>query len=236
MASFNLIRGLSTTIASRAIIRPPTQCFGVDGRYATALYSAAIKSKNLEIVEKDLLKLANILATDVSLVCPNKPSTCSVLATFEQIMASHRGEVSCVVTTAKALDRATERELTSALEQFLEPGQKLHLSLKVDPELIGGMVVSIGDKYVDMSILRKVRFYKAILDQPVKLEHFAGDGDFSLRYDECLRERVSCFWSQEFWCESTSRRLGVLPRKLALRRWPEGFSGLDGLACVVDRE
>lgn len=46
-------------------------------------------------------------------------------------MVSHRGEVSCVVTTAKALDRATERELTSALEQFLEPGQKLHLSLKV---------------------------------------------------------------------------------------------------------
>ncbi|VDK40919.1 unnamed protein product [Taenia asiatica] len=206
MASFNLIRGFSTSFTSRAIIRPPTQYFGVDGRYATALYSAAIKSKNLETVEKDLLKLKNILATDVKLsqFCHdptikrhvkvqaftnvlNKLGLSKqasnmleilaqngrlnilskVLTTFEQIMVSHRGEVSCVVTTAKALDRTTERELTSALERFLEPGQKLHLSLKVDPELIGGMVVSIGDKYVDMSILRKLRFYKAILEQPV---------------------------------------------------------------------
>lgn len=56
-----------------------------------------------------------------------------VIDTFEQIMISHRGEVSCSVTTAKPLDRATERELTSALEAFLEPGQKLNLSLKVCP-------------------------------------------------------------------------------------------------------
>ncbi|CDS41540.1 H transporting ATP synthase O subunit [Echinococcus multilocularis] len=206
MVSFKLIRGLSTSVAFRAIIRPPTQYFGVDGRYATALYSAAIKSKNLEIVEKDLLKLKNTLATDAKLsqFCHdptikrhvkvqafssvlNKLGLSSqafnmlqllaqngrlnilskVLTTFEHIMVSHRGEVSCVVTTAKPLDRATERELTSALEKFLEAGQKLHLSLKVDPELIGGMVVSIGDKYVDMSILRKLRFYKAILEQPV---------------------------------------------------------------------
>lgn len=54
-----------------------------------------------------------------------------VIDTFEQIMTAHRGEVSCVVTTAKPLDRATEKELATALEGFLEPGQKLHLSLKV---------------------------------------------------------------------------------------------------------
>ena len=47
--------------------QPPTQYFGIDGRYATALYSAAIKSKNLETVEKDLLKLKNTLASDARL-------------------------------------------------------------------------------------------------------------------------------------------------------------------------
>lgn len=46
-------------------------------------------------------------------------------------MVSHRGEVACVVTTAKPLDKATEKELSTALEQFLEKGQKLNLSLKV---------------------------------------------------------------------------------------------------------
>ncbi|KAM7533647.1 hypothetical protein Aperf_G00000119277 [Anoplocephala perfoliata] len=206
MALFSLIRSFSTSSVSRVIVRPPTQFFGIDGRYATALFSAAVKSKNLEIVEKDLLKLKNALASDAKLrnFCHDptiqrhaKVQAFSdamkklglstqvnnmlqilaengrlgmlkkVLDTFEQIMVSHRGEVSCVVTTAKPLDRSTEKELSSALEKFLEPGQKLNLFLKVDPELIGGMVVSIGDKYVDMSILKKVRSYRAILDQPV---------------------------------------------------------------------
>nr|CDS29492.1 H transporting ATP synthase O subunit [Hymenolepis microstoma] len=206
MASFNLIRSFSTSSIVRAVIHPPTQFFGRDGRYATALYSAAIKSKILETVEKDLLKVKNTLSTDKRFreFCHDptikrhiKVQTFSealkklglstqvsnmlhilaengrlntlpkVLDTFEQIMVSHRGEVSCVVTTAKPLDRATERDLSSALEKFLKPGQKLNLSLKVDPELIGGMVVSIGDKYVDMSILKKLRSYKSILEQPV---------------------------------------------------------------------
>ncbi|VDN10889.1 unnamed protein product [Dibothriocephalus latus] len=90
-----------------------------------------------------------------------------VLDTFNRIMTSHRGEVSCVVTTAKPLDKTVERELMTALSGFLEPGHKLNLHLKVDPQIIGGMILSIGDKYVDMSILRKIRSYKAVLEQPV---------------------------------------------------------------------
>ncbi len=35
----------------------PIQVFGIDGRYATALYSAASKQKQLDVVEKELDKL-----------------------------------------------------------------------------------------------------------------------------------------------------------------------------------
>lgn len=38
------------------LVQPPIQVFGVEGRYATALYSAASKQKSLDVVEKDLLK------------------------------------------------------------------------------------------------------------------------------------------------------------------------------------
>lgn len=37
-----------------ASVKPPIQVFGLEGRYATALFSAASKSKHLEQVEKDL--------------------------------------------------------------------------------------------------------------------------------------------------------------------------------------
>jgi len=43
------------------LVRPPVQVYGIEGRYATALYSAASKQNKLEQVEKELLKVAQIL-------------------------------------------------------------------------------------------------------------------------------------------------------------------------------
>lgn len=39
------------------LVKPPVQVFGIEGRYACALYSAASKQKSLEAVEKDLTSL-----------------------------------------------------------------------------------------------------------------------------------------------------------------------------------
>lgn len=49
------------------LVKPPIQIFGIDGRYATALYSAASKQKTLEAVEKDLVKFQSTLKTDTRL-------------------------------------------------------------------------------------------------------------------------------------------------------------------------
>lgn len=39
-------------------LKPPVQIYGIEGRYATALYSAASKQNKLEQVEKELLRVA----------------------------------------------------------------------------------------------------------------------------------------------------------------------------------
>ena len=46
-------------------------------------------------------------------------------------MSAHRGEVTCSVTTAKALDDKTMKELRTTLEGFLKKGQTLQLEAKV---------------------------------------------------------------------------------------------------------
>ena len=38
------------------MLQPSLQVFGLEGRYATALFSAASKQKSLDAVEKDLVK------------------------------------------------------------------------------------------------------------------------------------------------------------------------------------
>lgn len=49
------------------MIKPPVQVFGLDGRYATALYSAASKMKQLDAVEKELVNFQAQMKADPKL-------------------------------------------------------------------------------------------------------------------------------------------------------------------------
>lgn len=200
---FNVIvRSLSTSVVGHQMVKPPIQVFGLDGRYANALYSAASKTKLLDAVEKELVKLQTTLKTDTrfnefvlnptlkrqlkveavkqiaSKIQLSPPSTNllgllaengrlknlnGVINLFKTIMAAHRGDLPCEVITAKPLDDATKQELQAALKAFAKKGEHIQLEIKVDPAIIGGMIVSIGDKYVDMSISSKVKKYTELI-------------------------------------------------------------------------
>lgn len=47
--------------SSAAAVKPPIQLFGLEGRYATALYSAATKLKQLEGAEKELIQVQSAI-------------------------------------------------------------------------------------------------------------------------------------------------------------------------------
>ncbi|KAK3543651.1 hypothetical protein QTP70_025985 [Hemibagrus guttatus] len=191
------VRQLSTSVARPAakLIKPPIQVYGVEGRYATALYSAASKQKNLEKVEQELGRVASLIkdpklssivlnphvkrsikqktVNDVLNKAKLSPITINlinvladngrlsltsdVITAFGKMMSAHRGEVTCSVTTAQPLDESNLAELKVALNGFLAKGETIKLQTQCDPSILGGMVVSIGDKYVDMSTKSKIQ-------------------------------------------------------------------------------
>ncbi|XP_026748780.2 ATP synthase subunit O, mitochondrial [Galleria mellonella] len=201
-----MIRSLSTSATAAQLVKPPVQVFGLEGRYASALYSAASKSKTLDVVEKELSQFQQNIKSDAILkefiINPTlkrnlkadalkavatktnlSPTTSnllgllaengrldkleSVINAFKIMMAAHRGEVTCEVVTAKPLDQAQRQNLEAALKKFLKGNETLQLTAKVDPALIGGMVVSIDDKYVDMSVASKVKKYTELISATV---------------------------------------------------------------------
>ncbi|KAM6177906.1 ATP synthase peripheral stalk subunit OSCP, mitochondrial [Rhynchocyon petersi] len=191
------VRCFSTSVVRpfSKLVRPPVQLHGVEGRYATALYSAASKQNKLDQVEKELLRVAQLLKDPkVSLAILNPHvkrsikvkslnditakerfspltsnlinllaengrlnNTPGVISAFSTIMSVHRGEVPCTVTTASPLDSASLSELKTVLNSFLSQGQVLKLEVKTDPSIMGGMIVRIGEKYVDMSARSKIQ-------------------------------------------------------------------------------
>lgn len=87
----------------------------------------------------------------------------NVINTFKLLMAATRGEVPCEVVTAKPLDVEMTSKLQTALKGFLSKGQSIMLTAKVDPSIMGGMIISIGDKYIDMSVASKIKKYSDII-------------------------------------------------------------------------
>lgn len=47
--------------SNAAAVKPPIQLFGLEGRYATALYTAATKMGQLDAVEKELVQVQNAI-------------------------------------------------------------------------------------------------------------------------------------------------------------------------------
>merc|ERR1712221_39475 len=57
-------RQLSAGSSTEKLIKPPLQIYGIEGRYAHALFSAASRKNQLEKVEGDLGKMKDLLNQD----------------------------------------------------------------------------------------------------------------------------------------------------------------------------
>ena len=73
-----------------------------------------------------------------------------IIRAFAAIAAAQRGEATAEVTSAHALTDGQVEQLRQKLE--VREGCKVKVSTSVDPDLLGGLVVTIGSKRIDSSI------------------------------------------------------------------------------------
>ncbi|MDB3880410.1 F0F1 ATP synthase subunit delta [Alphaproteobacteria bacterium] len=78
-----------------------------------------------------------------------------VIQAFQQEHARRRGQVSAEVISAIALDDS-RKDVVEKTVARLAGSDKLSLSMRVDPSLIGGLVVRIGSRMIDTSIKTKL--------------------------------------------------------------------------------
>ena len=78
-----------------------------------------------------------------------------VIQAFQQEHARRRGQVSAEVISAVALDDSRKAVVEKTVAR-LAGSDKLSLSMRVDPSLVGGLVVRIGSRMIDTSIKTKL--------------------------------------------------------------------------------
>jgi F-type H+-transporting ATPase subunit delta len=74
----------------------------------------------------------------------------SVINAFEGLASTHRGEATADVTSAHKLDAAQVKALKAQLKTKV--GRDVAVNLKVDPAILGGLIVKIGSQMIDSSI------------------------------------------------------------------------------------
>ncbi|KAL8908731.1 MAG: hypothetical protein Q9171_005317 [Xanthocarpia ochracea] len=179
--------------------KPPVALFGLDGTYASALYTAAVKTASLDSASKSLAALAEVFKKDTKLpIILNAPTLSpsdksqiiqelqrhmggqdkgdtvknllktlsdnnrlgilqGVCEKFTTLMGAARGEMDLTVTSAAKLDnKVLQRLETAVAKSEYSQGKKLKVVSKINPDIMGGLVVEVGDRTIDLSVSSKI--------------------------------------------------------------------------------
>ena len=77
---------------------------------------------------------------------------------YKTLVARHKGEVTAEVTVADTLSDAHLAEIKAALNAVT--GKDVQVDVRVDPAIIGGLVVKLGSRMVDSSLRTRLNAIK----------------------------------------------------------------------------
>lgn len=98
------------------------------------------------------LKLAALTSNFLGVLAANRrlAKLPAIITAFKAIAAAQRGEVSATVTSAHPL--SDDQLVALKTKLTAREGRTVMLSASVDPDLLGGLVVTIGSQRIDASI------------------------------------------------------------------------------------
>jgi F-type H+-transporting ATPase subunit delta len=129
------------------------------------VYGADEQLKALSAI-LDKVSIGGIAANFLRVVTANRRlfAVRGMIRGFRALVAKHRGEVSADVTVAEALNGKNLEALESALKS-VTGGKDIDLDIKIDPAIIGGLIVKVGSRMVDSSLRTKLNAIKLAMKE-----------------------------------------------------------------------
>ena len=123
------------------------------------VFSADAQSKALTAVLEQA-GISGISANFLKVLTANRRlfAISDVIGAFRALVAKFKGEATADVTVAETLSDRNLDALKTALKSVT--GKDVTLNVKVDPSIIGGLVVKLGSRMVDSSLRTKLNSIK----------------------------------------------------------------------------
>jgi F-type H+-transporting ATPase subunit delta len=129
------------------------------------VYGADEQTKALTaVLEK--VEIRGLAANFVKRVAANRRlfAIRHILGAFRALVARHKGEVTAQVTAAQKLSDQNLDALKGALKT-VTGGKDIDFDVKVDPVIIGGLIVKVGSRMVDSSLRTKLNSIKLAMKE-----------------------------------------------------------------------
>ena len=88
----------------------------------------------------------------------------NMVRAYRALVAQHKGEVTAQVTVAEKLSDSNLEALKSTLKS-VTGGKDVDLNMKVEPAIIGGLIVKVGSRMVDSSLRTKLNSIKLAMKE-----------------------------------------------------------------------
>ena len=108
----------------------------------------------------DRVGISGLAANFLKLAASNRRlfAVRDMIKAFRALVAEHKGEATAAVTVAEPLKNQHVDALRAALKSVT--GKDVDLDIKIDPAILGGLVVQLGSRMVDNSLRTKLNAIK----------------------------------------------------------------------------
>ena len=86
-----------------------------------------------------------------------------MIRAFSERAAAHRGEISAEAISAAPMSEEQVKALRLEIESMA--GKAVNLETRVDPELLGGLVVKLGSQMIDSSLRTKLNRLRTVMKE-----------------------------------------------------------------------
>jgi F-type H+-transporting ATPase subunit delta len=109
----------------------------------------------------DRAKISGTAANFLRVITTNRRlfAVRDMIRAYRALVARHKGEVTAQVTVADKLSEKNLAALKSALKS-VTGGKNIDLDVKVEPAIIGGLIVKVGSRMIDSSLRTKLNAIK----------------------------------------------------------------------------
>ena len=162
---------VSGAVASVPSLKTALESPRIDPAAKLSLLEKAFQGK----VEPSLLNFLKVLAKKGRFGC-----LASAASAASRLRDDAAGRVQAVLTTASVVDDSIRERIAKRLSEVI--GQQVSLTAQVDPAVIGGVVVRVGDTVYDGSVVNQLSQVRAkAIDRASnaireKLDRFASSG------------------------------------------------------------